>query len=88
MFNWLTLRSKKSQQMPAPKNDAVPAQRLKRAPVQGPKVTNRISGESDPLVCHADESLSVLHEYDQQRRTFCEAVCEEWAGAAAGDRAS
>ncbi|MFA4824007.1 MAG: hypothetical protein WC593_02505 [Methanoregula sp.] len=29
-------------------------------------------------------SLSVLHEYDQQRRTFREAVCEERAGAAAG----
>jgi len=33
-------------------------------------------------------SLSVLHEYDQQRRTFREAVCEERAGAAAGDRAA
>jgi len=32
----------------------------------------------------ASESLSVLHEYDQQRRTFREAVCEERAGAAAG----
>ena len=30
------------------------------------------------------ESLSVRHEYDQQRRTFREAVCEERAGAAAG----
>ena len=29
-------------------------------------------------------SLSVLHEYDQQRRTFREAVCEERAEAAAG----
>ncbi|MDP2797582.1 MAG: hypothetical protein Q8N94_08760 [Methanoregula sp.] len=29
-------------------------------------------------------SLSVRHEYDQQRRTFREAVCEERAGAAAG----
>jgi len=32
--------------------------------------------------------LSVLHEYDQQRRTFREAVCEERAGAAAGAGAS
>jgi len=32
----------------------------------------------------ADESLSVPHEYDQQRRTFREAVCEERARAAAG----
>jgi len=29
-------------------------------------------------------SLSVPLEYDQQRRTFREAVCEERAGAAAG----
>jgi hypothetical protein len=29
-------------------------------------------------------SLSVSHEYEQQRRTFREAVCEERAGAAAG----
>jgi len=29
-------------------------------------------------------SLSVRHEYDQQRRTFREAVCEERVGAAAG----
>ncbi len=36
----------------------------------------------------ADESLSVLHEYDQQRRTFREAVCEERAGAAAGSGAT
>ena len=33
-------------------------------------------------------SQSVLHEYDQQRRTFREAVCEERAGAAAGAGAS
>jgi len=33
-------------------------------------------------------SLSVSHEYDQQRRTFREAVCEERAGAAAGAGAS
>ncbi|MDO9325830.1 MAG: hypothetical protein Q7T80_12855 [Methanoregula sp.] len=33
-------------------------------------------------------SLSVLHDYDQQRRTFREAVCEERAGAAAGTGAS
>ena len=31
-----------------------------------------------------DVSLSVRHVYDQQRRTFREAVCEEWAKAAAG----
>ena len=30
-------------------------------------------------------SLSVMHEYDQQRRTFREAVCEGRARAAAGD---
>jgi len=35
----------------------------------------------------ADESLSVSHEYDQQRRTFRAAVCEERARAADGDRA-
>ena len=29
-------------------------------------------------------SQSVSHEYYQQRRTFREAVCEEWARAAAG----
>jgi len=33
-------------------------------------------------------SLSVWHEYDQQRRTFREAVCEGRAGAAAGAGAS
>ncbi|MDO9034828.1 MAG: hypothetical protein Q7U51_06465 [Methanoregula sp.] len=62
----------------------VPAQRPEGAPLQGAKVTNRISGESEPLMRRADESLSVLHEYDQQRRTFREAVCEERARAAAG----
>jgi len=61
-----------------------PAQRPEGAPLQGAKVTNRISGESEPLMRRADESLSVLHEYDQQRRTFREAVCEERARAAAG----
>jgi hypothetical protein len=61
-----------------------PAQRPEGAPLQGAKVTSRISGESEPLMRRADESLSVLHEYDQQRRTFREAVCEERAGAAAG----
>ena len=30
----------------------------------------------------ADASLSVLREYDQQRRTRCGAWCEERAGAA------
>ena len=35
-----------------------------------------------------DASLSVLREYNQQRRTFREAVCEERAGAAAGAGAS
>ena len=61
-----------------------PAQRPEGAPLQGAKVTNRISGESEPLMRRASESLSVLHEYDQQRRTFREAVCEERARAAAG----
>jgi hypothetical protein len=51
---------------------------------RGAKVRSRISGESEPPVRRASESLSVLHEYDQQRRTFREAVCEERAGAAAG----
>jgi hypothetical protein len=32
-------------------------------------------------------SLSVRQGYDQQRRTFREAVCEERARAAAGDGA-
>ena len=63
------------------------AQRPEGAPLQGAKVTNRISGESEPLMRCADESLSVSHEYDQQRRTFRAAVCEERAGAADGDRA-
>ena len=36
----------------------------------------------------ANESLSVIHVYDQQRRTFRGAVCEERAGAAAGAGAS
>jgi hypothetical protein len=57
----------------------VPAQRPEGAPLQGAKVTNRISGESEPLMRRADESLSVLHEYDQQRRTRCGAWCEERA---------
>ena len=65
-----------------------PAQRPEGAPLQGAKVTNRISGESEPLMRRADESLSVPHEYDQQRRTFREAVCEERAKAAAGAGAS
>ena len=64
------------------------AQRPEVAPLQGAKVTNRISGESEPLMRRADESLSVSHEYDQQRRTFRAAVCEERAGAADGDRAT
>ena len=42
----------------------VVAQRPEVAPLQGAKVTNRISGESEPLMRSADESLSVLHEYD------------------------
>ncbi len=62
----------------------VPAQRPEGAPLQGAKVTNRISGESETLMRRADESLSVRHEYDQQRRTFRVAVCEERARAAAG----
>ena len=42
------------------------------------------SVESEPLMRRASESLNVRHEYDQQRRTRCEAWCEERAGAAAG----
>ena len=49
---------------------------------------SRISGESEPPVRRASESLNVLREYDQQRRAFREAVCEERAGAAAGAGAS
>ncbi len=45
---------------------------------------SRISGESEPPVRRASESLNVQHEYDQQRRAFREAVCEERAWAAAG----
>ena len=40
------------------------------------------SGESEPLMRRASESLNVRHEYDQQRRTRCGAWCEERAGAA------
>ena len=64
------------------------AQRPEVAPLQGAKVTNRISGESEPLMRRADESLSVRHLLSTQRRTFREAVCEERAGAADGDRAT
>jgi hypothetical protein len=39
-------------------------------------------------VRRANESLSVLRQYDQQRRTRCGAWCEERAGAAAGAGAS
>ena len=55
---------------------------------RGAKVRSRISGESEPPVRRASESLSVTHVPDQQRRTFREAVCEERAGAAAGAGAS
>jgi len=65
-----------------------PAQRPEGAPLQGAKVTNRISGESEPLMRRADESLSVRHLLSTQRRTFREAVCEERARAADGDRAT
>jgi len=51
---------------------------------RGAKVMSCISGESEPPVRRASESLNVLREYDQQRRAFREAVCEERAGAAAG----
>ena len=51
---------------------------------RGAKVTNRISGESEPPVRRASESLSVIHLLGTQRRTFREAVCEERAGVAAG----
>jgi hypothetical protein len=62
----------------------VVAQRPKGAPLQGAKVTNRISGESEPLMRRATESLSVMHVLSTQRRTRCGAWCEERAGAAAG----
>ena len=48
-----------------------------RAPLQGAKVTSRISGESEPLMRRASESLNVRPKYDQQRRTRCGALCEE-----------
>ena len=64
------------------------AQRPEVAPLQGAKVTSRISGESEPLMRRADESLSVRHLLSTQRRTFREAVCEERARAADGDRAT
>ena len=70
--------------MPPPGGYPVPAQRPEGAPLQGAKVTSRISGESEPLMRRADESLSVRHLLSTQRRTFREAVCEERAGAAAG----
>jgi len=60
------------------------AQRPEGVPLQGAKVTSRISGESEPLMRRTTESLSVRHVPDQQRRTFREAVCEERARAAAG----
>jgi hypothetical protein len=56
------------------------AQRPERAPRQGAKVRNRISGESEPPVRRAGESMSVRHVLSTQRRTFREAVCEERAG--------
>ena len=55
---------------------------------RGAKVRSRISGDSEPPVRRASESLSVTHVPDQQRRTFRAAVCEERAGAADGDRAT
>ena len=55
------------------------AQRPEGAPLQGAKVTNRISGESEPLMRRADESLSVRHLLSTQRRTRCGAWCEERA---------
>jgi len=60
------------------------AQRPERAPLQDAKVTSRISGESEPLMSSATESLIVKHVPVQQRRSFREAVCEERAHAAAG----
>ena len=47
-----------------------PAQRPEGAPLQGAKVTNLISGESEPLMRRADESLSVRYLFITQRRTF------------------
>ena len=56
----------------------------------------KLSGHSGPLFAPGEcisarsgwtQSLSVLREYDQQRRTFRVAVCEECEGAAAGDGA-
>ena len=51
-----------------------------RAPLQGAKVTNRFSGESEPLMRRASESLNVRHLLITQRRTRCGAWCEERAG--------
>ena len=51
---------------------------------RGAKVRSRISGESEPPVRRASESLSVIHLLSTQRRTRCGAWYEERAGAAAG----
>ena len=58
-----------------------------RAPRQAAAARVR-AGRVHQLEVGVDASLSVLREYDQQRRTGCEAWCEERAGAAAGDRAT
>ena len=41
---------------------------------RGAKVRSRISGESEPPVRRASESMSVMHVPDQQRGTFLETV--------------
>ena len=56
------------------------AQRPEGALLQGAKVTSRFSGESEPLMRRATESLSVMHLLSTQRRARCGAWCEERAG--------
>ena len=46
------------------------------------------TGQAHQREVGVNVSLSVPREYDQQRRTFREAVCEERARAAAGAGAS
>ena len=58
---------------------------LPKFQTRGPTVrTSTSSTTASAAGSGANESLSVIHVYDQQRRTFRVAVCEERAGAAAG----
>ena len=57
-----------------------------RAPRQAAAARVR-AGRVHQLEVGVDASLSVLREYDQQRRTFRVVVCEECEGTATGDGA-